>query len=104
MASSQSSNPRFSELILVGAGPSGLLLALLLAQHDIPSLVHEGCSSPDTRLRASQYDVPATRVSRRAGILDDVRKESIASFPRTTWRRMEDGAQMAGADMRCVEG
>jgi 2-polyprenyl-6-methoxyphenol hydroxylase-like FAD-dependent oxidoreductase len=102
-ADNDTNNKPFSKIIIAGAGPSGLLLALLLAQHNIPSLVLEAYPYLDTRLRASQYGVPASRVFRRAGILDDLRSESIASFPRITWRRVEDGAELGGIDMSCVE-
>jgi 2-polyprenyl-6-methoxyphenol hydroxylase-like FAD-dependent oxidoreductase len=93
----------FSKVIIVGAGPSGMLLALLLAQHDIPSILLEAYPSLDTRLRASQYGVPATRVFRRAAILDDIRKEALSSFPCITWRRVEDGQKLAAIDMSCVK-
>ncbi|KAK5259305.1 hypothetical protein LTR40_006227, partial [Exophiala xenobiotica] len=49
--------------------------------HGIPSLVLEAWDRLDERLRASQYGVPATKIFRRAGILDDIREQSIPSFP-----------------------
>lgn len=91
------------KILIVGAGPSGLLLALLLAQHNIPSLVLEGYDYLDTRLRATQYGVPATRVFRRAGILDDIRAASIESFPTIKWRRVSDKKVLTGIDMSCVK-
>lgn len=90
------------QVIIVGAGPSGLILAILLAQHSIPSLVLEAWPHLDTRLRATQYGVPATRVFRRAGILDDVRARSIPSFPTITWRRVEDHGKLVAIDMTGV--
>jgi len=47
--------------------------------------------------------VPATRVFRRAGILDDIRAISIGSFPTISWRRVADGQQLAQIDMSCVK-
>jgi 2-polyprenyl-6-methoxyphenol hydroxylase-like FAD-dependent oxidoreductase len=91
------------QIIIAGAGPSGLLLALLLSQHNIPSLVLEAWSSLDTRLRATQYGVPATRIFRRAGILDDIRADSIASFPTICWRRVADEKKLVSIDMSCVK-
>ena len=91
------------KILIVGAGPSGLLLALLLAQRNIPSVVLEGYDYLDTRLRATQYGVPATRVFRRAGILEDIRAASIGSFPTIKWRRVSDKEVLTGIDMSCVK-
>ncbi|KAF5616469.1 3-(3-hydroxyphenyl)propionate 2-hydroxylase [Fusarium sp. NRRL 25303] len=85
------------------ACPSGLLLALLLAQNNIPSVVLESWPHLDTRLRATQYGVPATRVFRRAGILEDIRKASIAKFPSICWRRVSDHQKLIGLDLSLVE-
>jgi len=65
--------------------------------------VLEGYPYLDTRLRATQYGVPATRVFRRAGILDDIRAVSIDSFPTISWRRVSDGKRLTGIDMSCVK-
>ncbi|KAI1340374.1 FAD/NAD(P)-binding domain-containing protein [Xylariaceae sp. FL0016] len=94
----------FEKILIVGAGPAGLILALLLSQHGIPSTVLEAWEGLDTRLRATQYGVPATRVFRRAGFLDDVRAASIPSFPRITWRRTADHAEIGHLDMSCIAG
>ncbi|KAK3069177.1 hypothetical protein LTR53_012685 [Teratosphaeriaceae sp. CCFEE 6253] len=91
------------KILIVGAGPSGLLLALLLAQRGIPSIVLEAWSSLDTRLRAVQYGVPATRLFRRAGLLPDIRAASIPKFSAICWRRTADGAKLAEIDMSLVE-
>lgn len=91
------------QIIIVGAGPSGLLLALLLAQKNIPSVVLESWPHLDTRLRATQYGVPATRVFRRAGILDSIRKASIAKFPSICWRRVSDHEKLISLDLSLVE-
>jgi 2-polyprenyl-6-methoxyphenol hydroxylase-like FAD-dependent oxidoreductase len=92
-----------TQILISGAGPSGLLLALLLAQRNIPSLVLEAWPGLDTRLRATQYGVPATRVFRRAGILDDIRAASIESFPTICWRRVADGgSKLVQVDMSCI--
>ncbi|KAF4493295.1 3-(3-Hydroxyphenyl)propionate 2-hydroxylase [Fusarium agapanthi] len=90
-------------IIIVGAGPSGLLLALLLAQKNIPSVVLESWPHLDTRLRATQYGVPATRVFRRAGILEDIRKASIARFPSICWRKVSDHEKLISLDLSLVE-
>jgi 2-polyprenyl-6-methoxyphenol hydroxylase-like FAD-dependent oxidoreductase len=99
----QDTSRPFSKVLIVGAGPAGLLLSLLLAQHSIPSLVLESWSTLDTRLRATQYGVPATRVFRRAGLLDDIREISIESFPYICWRRVSDHERIAGVDLSVVK-
>lgn len=91
------------QIIIVGAGPSGLLLALLLAQRNIPSIVLESWSGLDTRLRATQYGVPATRVFRRAGLVPDFRAASLRTFPTICWRRVADGEKLVSIDMAVVE-
>lgn len=93
----------FDSILIVGAGPSGLLLALLLAQHNIPSIVLEAWSYLDTRLRATQYGVPATRIFRRAGLLPDFRAASIPKFPAICWRRVADGEKLIEIDMSVVQ-
>ena len=87
----------------MGAGPSGLLLAILLAQQNIPTVVLESWPHLDTRLRATQYGVPATRVFRRAGVLEDIRKASIAKFPSICWRRVSDSEKLISLDLSLVE-
>src|SRR6202020_2649893 len=76
---------------------------LLLSQQNIPSVVLEAYPYLDTRLRATQYGVPATRVFRRAGILDDIRAASIATFPTICWRRVSDGQKLTSIDMSCIK-
>jgi 2-polyprenyl-6-methoxyphenol hydroxylase-like FAD-dependent oxidoreductase len=90
--------------LIVGAGPAGLLLALLLAQHGIPSVVLEAWDRLDERLRATQYGVPATRIFRRAGILDDLRAKSIPNFPYICWRSVkDDGKRLTGIDLSAAQ-
>ncbi|KAH8901236.1 FAD/NAD(P)-binding domain-containing protein [Thozetella sp. PMI_491] len=93
----------FQKIIIVGAGPSGLILALLLAQNNIPSVVLEAWPDLDTRLRATQYGVPATRVFKRVGVLDDIRNASIAKFPSICWRRVADGEKLIDIDLSLTE-
>ncbi|KIW70397.1 hypothetical protein PV04_02671 [Phialophora macrospora] len=102
MGSVETKKP-FEKIIIVGAGPAGLLLALLLSQHNIPSLVLESWDRLDERLRATQYGVPATRIFRKAGLLDDFREASITSFPSITWRRVSDHQRLTGIDLSVVK-
>ncbi|KID62178.1 hypothetical protein H634G_00242 [Metarhizium anisopliae BRIP 53293] len=100
--SPQSTKP-FEKVLIVGAGPAGLLLAILLARSHIPSTVLESWDRVDERLRATQYGVPATRVFRRAGVLDDIRSESITHFPYICWRSVRTGQFLTGIDLSVVK-
>ncbi|KAJ5563565.1 hypothetical protein N7535_008729 [Penicillium sp. DV-2018c] len=93
----------FSKVVIVGAGPSGMLLAILLAQQGIPSVILEAWDRLDERLRATQYGVPATRIFHRAGIVDDIRAVSIPSFPNITWRRGADHEKLVSIDLSVVK-
>ncbi|KIY02277.1 uncharacterized protein Z520_02415 [Fonsecaea multimorphosa CBS 102226] len=92
-----------TQIVIVGAGPAGLLLALLLSRHNIPSIVLESWDRLDERLRATQYGVPATKIFRHAGILDDIREQSITSFPSICWRRVSDHQKLTGIDLSVVK-
>lgn len=89
-------------MIIVGAGPAGLLLAILLARSRISSTVLESWDRVDERLRATQYGVPATRVFRRAGILDDIRSRSISDFSTICWRSVATGQVLTGIDLSVI--
>lgn len=63
-------------IIIVGAGPSGLLLALLLARKGIEVTVLEKNHELDRQPRASYYGAPSLHEFARAGILEDVEKQA----------------------------
>ncbi|KAJ6779691.1 hypothetical protein PWT90_07030 [Aphanocladium album] len=92
-----------AKILIVGAGPAGLLLALLLSQQNIPSVVLESWPHLDTRLRAVQYGVPASRVFRRAGVLDDIRRASIPKFPAICWRSVASFEKLIEIDLSLTE-
>ncbi|WP_163068688.1 FAD-dependent oxidoreductase, partial [Acinetobacter baumannii] len=46
-------------ILIVGAGPSGLLLALMLGKKGIPVRLLEAAASLDNRPRATHYSPPA---------------------------------------------
>jgi 2-polyprenyl-6-methoxyphenol hydroxylase-like FAD-dependent oxidoreductase len=81
-------------VIIVGAGPSGLLLALLLARAGITVQLVEQTKELDKSPRATHYAAPAIHELRRAGVLDEVRAEGFC--PRgVCWRKL-DGTRIAG--------
>lgn len=77
-----------SKVIVVGAGPSGLLLTLLLARSNIPVLLVEQTNTLDTNPRASHYAEPSNYEFERAGVLDAIRAEGF--FPDgVSWRKLD---------------
>lgn len=70
-----------SSIIIVGAGPAGLLLGALLAKAGIPSInILERDLQPSTETRAVFYQPIAHREFKRAGIMEAV--ENAALHPR----------------------
>lgn len=87
----------FKNVIIVGAGPAGLLLALLLSKHKIPVTILEMSHQLDQQPRAAHYGSPALPDLQRAGILDELRQKGM-SLSTLCWRRLEDYSYIAGWD------
>lgn len=81
-------------MIITGAGPCGLLLAVLLARDGINVTVLDGASELDNQPRACHYAAPANVVLQRAGVLDQIKKEGF--LPRSVCWRTADGTRVAG--------
>ncbi|KAL2783264.1 hypothetical protein BJX66DRAFT_349675 [Aspergillus keveii] len=73
-------------IIIVGAGPVGLLLALLLARKKIRSVVLEKNDSLDTSPRGVVHYPPVLEVFKDAGIYDTVLERGLCSAG-THWRK-----------------
>ena len=80
--------------IIVGSGPSGLLLGLMLAKKGVCVNILEAAGELDDSPRAAYYGPPAAYELRRAGVIDDVRKEGFDPV-KTCWRKL-DGTYLAG--------
>lgn len=106
------------KVIIVGAGPAGLLLALMLAQHGINVDVLEAMDEIDPRPRGAGYGPAAVTcvlsmlttnfsllmtfsVLRRAGVLDAIIDRGLKpdSF---TWRKLDGSiiGQLSGLNRR----
>ncbi|KFY94446.1 hypothetical protein V500_03255 [Pseudogymnoascus sp. VKM F-4518 (FW-2643)] len=88
--------PGFKKIVIVGAGPAGLLLALLLAKKGISVTVLDAADDLDKQPRATHYGPPAVAELRRAGVIDDVRSEGF--IPRKVCWRKFDTTYLTGID------
>ncbi|KAK3381022.1 hypothetical protein B0H63DRAFT_195613 [Podospora didyma] len=84
------------KIIVVGAGPAGLLLALLLSKQGISVIILDGADGLDVRPRATHYGPPAVQELRRAGVMDDVHADGFR--PKVMCWRKIDGTYLAGLD------
>ncbi|PMD49073.1 FAD/NAD(P)-binding domain-containing protein [Hyaloscypha variabilis F] len=92
---------RQAEVIVVGAGPCGLLTALRLGQANVQVDILETASELDQRPRATHYSSPAVIELRKAGVFEDVEKAGF--HPRlVTWRK-PDGTEIARMPMSTLE-
>ncbi|KAK3346061.1 hypothetical protein B0T25DRAFT_571222 [Lasiosphaeria hispida] len=91
-----------TKIIIVGAGPSGLLLTLLLARAGITVELLEQTAALDTNPRASHYTAESCYEFDRAGILDTVQAEGF--FPNgVSWRRLDDAPKTRLVALRAPE-
>jgi 2-polyprenyl-6-methoxyphenol hydroxylase-like FAD-dependent oxidoreductase len=83
------------QVIIVGAGPSGLLLGILLSKQGIQVDLLEQTATLDDQPRAAHYASPAAYELDRAGVLDDVKARGFHPHG-VAWRKI-DGTFIAGA-------
>ncbi len=82
---------------MVGAGPSGLLLSLLLSRHGIPVHILEASHELDQQPRAAIYGPPAIPELTRAGVMEEIDRRGMRTDT-FFWRRFEDYSVIAGFD------
>jgi 2-polyprenyl-6-methoxyphenol hydroxylase-like FAD-dependent oxidoreductase len=87
---------KIPQVIVVGAGPSGLLLALILSKQGIDVQVLEATENLDAQPQATHYTPPAVYELRHAGVLDDVRAAGFVPGG-VCWRKL-DGTLLGGLD------
>ncbi|KAJ2901618.1 FAD binding domain protein [Zalerion maritima] len=86
--------PGFKKVIIVGAGPAGQLLGLLLAKYGIPTTIVEQSTDLDANPRATHYGPPAMKILNLAGVGEDLRTRGFA--PDTVAWRQRDGTFITG--------
>lgn len=89
-----------SQVLIVGAGPSGLLLSLLLAKKGINVELVDKAAELDTQPRATHYAAPAVYELSRAGVTDEMFSKGFIPNG-VCWRKL-DGTRLAGLDMEGV--
>ncbi|EXJ64467.1 hypothetical protein A1O7_00803 [Cladophialophora yegresii CBS 114405] len=94
------STPQKPWAIIVGAGPSGLLLGLMLAKRGIPVQLIDKSDKLDEQPRATHYGPPAMTELRRAGVADDLREQGFQPDG-VCWRKL-DGTYLAGLNMKLM--
>lgn len=85
-----------SQVIIVGSGPAGLLISLLLAQKGLRSTVLEKNSGIDLNPRASHYSSPTIYELRRAGLMEDIMRDAFVPDG-VGWRVLEKQDELVGA-------
>jgi 2-polyprenyl-6-methoxyphenol hydroxylase-like FAD-dependent oxidoreductase len=81
---------RFAEtvqIVIVGAGPAGLFLALMLAKKGISATVLEKSTELDRNPRASFYNSPVIHEFKRSGLMEDVMKTAFVPDG-VSWRSL----------------
>ena len=81
-------------VIVAGAGPVSLLVALRLAKEQIPVTILEALPAIKASPRAMVYQPVAVRELERAGVLDDLRKISTQGR-KICWRKTHNGEVIA---------
>jgi 2-polyprenyl-6-methoxyphenol hydroxylase-like FAD-dependent oxidoreductase len=73
-------------VIVVGAGPSGLLLGLRLARENIDVTLLELANELDTKPRATHYASAAVEEFQHAGVLEEIREKGFTYSGVAWWK------------------
>ncbi|KAH7137037.1 putative monooxygenase [Dactylonectria estremocensis] len=92
---------KVSSVLIAGAGPSGLTLALLLAKQGIKTTVVDMAPHLNSAPRATHYSWPAVYELGRAGVLEEVIREGFINDRPVSWRKL-DGTLLAQVDIESI--
>lgn len=89
-------HPGFDSIIIVGAGPSGLILALCLSTLDPrPSItILDAAETLNRAPRATHHAAPAIKLFRKLGLLPEIRRDGYCP-QNVCWRKL-NGERIAG--------
>ena len=73
-------------VLIVGGGPAGLTMSLLLSRHGVASLLVEKHAGPSPLPRARGIHARAMEILRVAGVEDDLRAAALPIHPGVEWR------------------
>ncbi|KPI34748.1 Para-nitrophenol 4-monooxygenase [Cyphellophora attinorum] len=90
--------PKRFSVIIVGAGPVGLITALKLARANVSVAVLDRSPTTNESPRALLYGLPAVKVFHEAGVADELRAAGQTPT-RVSWRK-RDGEVLAKLDVR----
>jgi len=88
-------------VIIVGAGPVGLLVALRMAMLDVPVTILEMDAALNTSPRAAYYSRPAAVELKKAGVIDECREEGLM-VGSVRWQTL-DGRTITGMPSRDMD-
>jgi 2-polyprenyl-6-methoxyphenol hydroxylase-like FAD-dependent oxidoreductase len=88
-----------SDVLVVGAGPTGLFLAFLLAKLGVGVRVVDAAAGPGTTSRALAVQARTLELYRQVGLVDDVLSRALVFGQVNLWRR---GERVAHVDLRGV--
>src|ERR1700728_5312293 len=66
-----------TDVLIIGAGPSGLFAAVELARHGVQARIVEREPGPHTQARATAIQPGTLEILARAGVVDRVLAESV---------------------------
>lgn len=89
-----------SEILIVGAGPVGLSLAILLRQYDVPIRIIEQNSGPSTATKAMAIHSRTLEIFRELGIVNEVMNQG---FPVKKYSVQSDKKRILNYDFSLLE-
>ena len=94
--------PASTEVLIIGAGPSGLFAAVELARHGVRARVVEREPGPHTQARATAIQPGTLEILARAGVVDRVLAESVhLRFARLFDAQLRQVSELAFAGADC---